>query len=145
MKLNRVNDFLSKLEPIPENELVLDGTDVMKNILVSEVMDISRLSRISQELVTYLSKDLKNLSRKDQQSFWRDVETVLARKEDWFFKVTQEANKNNFVKQILDITNQSNEKVISENGEVFDSSITDENRTQLSALLVDLLNDTNRG
>lgn len=144
MKLSKVNDFLSNIEEVPANEIILDGAEVMKNILVSEVTDISRLSKLSSELLDQLSKDVKKLSRKEQQYFWKDVEAVLARKEDWFFKVTQEANKNGLVNKIIDIANKPTEKVITEDGVVFESSITEENRTQLSNLLIDILNDQTR-
>lgn len=144
MKFNKVNEFLSKLEPVSETDVVLNGPDVIKNIVVSEIMDINRLSALSSELLTILSKDIKSLSRKEQQSFWKDVEAVNARKEDFVFKIAQESNKNNFMQKILNLSAQPNEKVISENGEVFESSVTDETRTQLQALLVDMLNDTTR-
>ena len=141
MKFERVNKYLNQLEPINEQEVILDGSEVMKSILVSEVRDINRLSNLSSELLTYLSKDIKKLPRKEQQYFWKDVETVLARKEDWFFKVAQESNRSEFVQKILDMASKPSEKVIAEDGEVIDSSITEENRVQLSNLLVDLLND----
>lgn len=144
MKFNRVNKFLNNLEPVSETEIILDGSEVMKSILVSEVRDINRLSNLSSELLNYLAKDVKTLSRKEQQYFWKDVESVLARKEDWFFKVAQEANKSSFVQKILDMANKPSETVISEDGEVFESSITEENRNQLSNLLIDLLNDNTR-
>jgi hypothetical protein len=144
MKLNRVNNYLANIEPIKENEVLVSDADVMKNIVANEIQDITRLSKISSELITYLSRDIAHLSRKEQQSLWRDVEAVNARKEDWVFKIAQEANKNGFINKILDIANQGTEKVISDNGEVFDSSISNENRAQLSAILVDLLNDSTR-
>lgn len=144
MELNRVNKFLANLEPPKENDVILNGADVTKNIVLSEIMDISRLTKISDELLTYLSKDMKRLSRKEQQSFWRDVEAVNARKEDFVFKIAQEANKNEFMNKVFNMASQPKEKVVSENGEVFDSSVTDEQRNQLSALLVDLMNAANR-
>lgn len=144
MELNRVNQFLANLEPPKENDIILNGADVTKNIVVSEIMDIARLTKISQELLSYLSKDMKNLSRKEQQSFWRDVEAVNARKEDFIFKIAQETSKNEFMNKVFNMASQPTEKVISENGEVYESSITDEQRNQLSALLVDLMNAANR-
>ena len=144
MELNRVNQFLANIEPPKENDIILNGADITRNIVLSEIMDISRLTKISDELLTYLSKDMKRLSRKEQQSFWRDVEAVNARKEDFIVKVAQEANKNEFMKKIFNMASQPTEKVISENGEVYESSITDEQRAQLSTLLVDLMNAANR-
>lgn len=144
MKFDKVNNFLSNLEETSETDVVLNGSEVVKNIVVSEIMDINRLSQLSKELLTCLSKDIKRLSRKEQQSFWRDVEAVNARKEDFVFKIAQETNKNEFMNKIFNMAAQPKEKVISENGEVFESSVSNETRNQLTALLVDMLNDSTR-
>lgn len=141
MKLNRVNDFLSKIEPIEDN-VVLTGPDTIKNIVVSEIMDIQKLSQVSDVLFSCLSKDVKRLPRKEQQSFWRDTEAVLARKEDFIFKIAQETNKSEFLNKMFNA--QPTEKVITETGEVFETAISEEQRTHLSALLVDMLNDNAR-
>ena len=147
MSLDRVNKFLANIEEeekqlkeIQANSVVLDGASVMRNIVISEIKDIARLSSLSSELLNYLSKDLKKLSRKEQQYFWRDVEAVNARKEDWIFKISQEASKNEFIKKLLNLASQPTETVVSENGEVFPSSVTEEEKTKLRALIVDLLN-----
>lgn len=144
MKFDKVNNFLANLEETSETDVVLNGSEVVKNIVVSEIMDINRLSQLSKELLTCLSKDIKRLSRKEQQSFWRDVEAVNARKEDFVFKIAQETNKNEFMNKIFNMAAQPKEKVISENGEVFESSVSNETRNQLTALLVDMLNDSTR-
>ena len=144
MNFDKVNNFLSNLEETSETDVVLNGSEVVKNIVVSEIMDINRLSQLSKELLTCLSKDIKRLSRKEQQSFWRDVEAVNARKEDFVFKIAQETNKNEFMNKIFNMAAQPKEKVISENGEVFESSVSNETRNQLTALLVDMLNDSTR-
>ena len=144
MKFDKVNNFLSNLEETSETDVVLNGSEVVKNIVVSEILDINRLSQLSKELLTCLSKDIKRLSRKEQQSFWRDVEAVNARKEDFVFKIAQETNKNEFMNKIFNMAAQPKEKVISENGEVFESSVSNETRNQLTALLVDMLNDSTR-
>jgi len=141
MRLDRVQQYLNQIDPAQENEIILDGPETLKGIMVSELTDIQRLSKLSSELITYLSKDVKRLTRKEQQSLWRDVEAVNARKEDFVFKMAQEANKNTYINQLLEIANKPNEKVITENGEVFGSSITSEQRNNLTAILVDLMND----
>ena len=123
---------------------VLNAPDTIKNIVVSEIVDIARLEKISDELITYLSKDLKRQSRKDQQSFLRDVETIKANKRDFVFNVAKEMNKNDFLNKVFNMATQTTETVISENGQVFESSITDENRRALQALLIDLVNDQTR-
>ena len=145
MKLTRVNEFLKKNEICVQQENpILNAPDTIKNIVVSEIIDIARLEKISDELITYLSKDLKRQSRKDQQSFLRDVETIKANKRDFVFNVAKEVNKNDFLNKVFTMATQPSETVISENGEVFESSITEENRKALQALLIDLVNDQTR-
>lgn len=147
MKLTRVNEFLKKNEvAIPqESGIVLNSADAIKNIVMSEIMDIARLDKISDELITYLSKDLKRQTRKEQQSFLRDVEWIKSNKRDFVFRVAQETNKNQFLNKIFTLASQPKEKVISENGEIFESSITEENRLQLSELIRDILDEKTRG
>lgn len=145
MKLTRVNEFLKKNEIcVQQDNPVLNAPDTIKNIVVSEIVDIARLEKISDELITYLSKDLKRQSRKDQQSFLRDVETIKANKRDFVFNVAKEMNKNDFLNKVFNMATQTTETVISENGQIFESSITDENRRALQALLIDLVNDQTR-
>lgn len=146
MKLNRVNEFLKRNEIVVSNDsgIILNSPDTIKNIVVSEILDIAKLDKISDELISYLSKDLKRQSRKDQQSFLRDVETIKSNKRDFVFRVAQETNKNEFLNKIFNLASQPKQTVISENGEVFESSITEENRAQLSELIRDILNEKTR-
>lgn len=139
MKLDRVNNYLASQSMPEENLPIVNGPEAIKNIVISNLIDIGRLHRIEDELITYLSKDLKRLSRKEQQSLLRDVDNISARKEDFAFKVAHEVNKNEFMHKIFNMANT--ETVISENGEVFESSISNEEKAHLKALLVDLLND----
>lgn len=146
MKLNRVNEFLKRNEIVVSNDsgIILNSPDTIKNIVVSEILDIAKLDKISDELISYLSKDLKRQSRKDQQSFLRDVEMIKSNKRDFVFRVAQETNKNEFLNKIFNLASQAKQTVISENGEVFESSITEENRAQLSELIRDILNEKTR-
>lgn len=145
MKLTRVNNFLKKNEVIPvDNSVILDAPQTVKNIVVSEIIDIGRLDKISDELITYLSKDLKKQSRKDQQSLLRDVEMVKANKRDFVFNVAKEMNKNEFLERIFQAATQPTETVIAEDGTVFESPITDDQRLELQKLLVDMVNDKTR-
>jgi len=145
MKLTRVNNFLKKNEVIPvDNSVILDAPQTVKNIVVSEIIDIGRLDKISDELITYLSKDLKRQSRKDQQSLLRDVEMVKANKRDFVFNVAKEMNKNEFLERIFQAATQPTETVIAEDGTVFESPITDDQRLELQKLLVDMVNDKTR-
>jgi len=145
MKLTHVNEFFKKNElVVPQQDAPCYSPDTIKNIVVSEIIDIARLDKISDELITYLSKDLKRQTRKDQQSFLRDVEVIKANKRDFVFRVAQETNKNEFLHKIFQLAEQPKQTVISENGEVFESSITDENRLQLAKLVNDILNEKTR-
>ena len=145
MKLTRVNEFFKKNEVIPvDNSVILDAPETVKNIVVSEIIDIGRLDKISDELITYLSKDLKRQSRKDQQSLLRDVEMVKANKRDFVFNVAKEMNKNEFLERIFAAATTPTEQVIAEDGVVFESPITDDQRLELQKLLVDMINDKTR-
>jgi hypothetical protein len=145
MKLTRVNEFLKKNEVIPvDNSIILDAPETVKNIVLSEIIDIGRLDKISDELITYLSKDLKRQSRKDQQSLLRDVEMVKANKRDFVFNVAKEMNKNEFLERIFAVATQPSETVIAEDGTVFESVITEDQRLELQKLLVDMVNDKTR-
>lgn len=146
MKLTRVNKFLQKNEiAIPQDtEVTINTPDTIQNIVVSEIKDIARLEKISDELLTYLSKDLKRQTRKEQQSFLRDVEMIKGNKRDFVFRVAQEINKNKALSQLFQIAQKPHETVISQNGEVFESSITNETRLQLSELIRDILDDRTR-
>ena len=103
MKLTRVNNYFKKNEivPVVADNSVINTPDTIKNIVVSEIIDIGRLDRISDELLTYLSKDLKRQSRKDQQSFLRDVEMIKSNKRDFVFNFAKEVQKNEFLNKIF--------------------------------------------
>lgn len=142
MELNRVNQFLAN-QIVPQEEVpVVNGPEAIKNIVVSNLIDIGRLHKIEDELITYLSRDLNRLSKKEQQSLLRDVDAISSRKEDFAFKVAQEVNKNQFLNKVFNMA--TTETVVSENGEVFDSSISKEQKNELKTLLIDLLNDNSR-
>lgn len=148
MKFSRVNNYLQKRKEeisIPQdNGIILNSPDTIKNIVINEITDIARLESISDELITYLSKDLKRQSRKDQQSFLRDVEMIKSNKRDFIFRVAQETNKNDFLNKIFNLATQPKETIISEDGTVYESSITDEDRKNLQTLLIDIVNDKTR-
>ena len=146
--LSRVNDLLNKKDEVitnQETEIMFNGPDVMKNILYNELVKQSRLNQISDELIGHLSKDISKQTRKEQQSFWRDVEAVRANSRDFTLRFIQEGNKSAFFKDIIKLAKEPQETVISENGEVLDSSITDDKRKYLADLVFDMLNEQTRG
>lgn len=146
--LSRVNDLLNKKDEVvtnQETEIMFNGPDVMKNILYNELVKQSRLNQISDELIGYLSKDLSKQTRKEQQAFWRDVEAVRANSRDFTLRFIQEGNKNAFFKSVIEMAKDPHETVISEDGEVFESAITDDKKKFLADLVFDILNEQTRG
>lgn len=150
-KLTKVNEFLKKKEEqvpeVKETGIILNGPDTIKNILINETIKLNKLEQVSAELLTYLtdSKAMKKLSRKEQQSLLRDIVTIQTNSRDFIFKVAELSSKNEFLKKILDLTQGPKEVVISENGEVFESSIDEKDRKRLAEILRDVMNDRTRG
>ena len=150
-KLTKVNECLKKKEEqvpeVKETGIILNGPDTIKNILINETIKLNKLEQVSAELLTYLtdSKAMKKLSRKEQQSLLRDIVTIQTNSRDFIFKVAELSSKNEFLKKILDLTQGPKEVVISENGEVFESSIDEKDRKRLAEILRDVMNDKTRG
>ena len=145
-KLTRVNEFLNKKQEISENketEIILNGPDTIKNIFLNELIKLNKLEEVSGTLINYLTEDktMKNLSHKEKQSLLRDITVIQTNSRDFIFKVAELSTKNEFIKKLLDITQTKTEKVISENGEIIQSSISEDDRKTLTRLLVDLVND----
>ena len=146
MKLNRVNDFLeNQVAPAQEENIIINGPEVVKNIVVSNIIDISKLHNIESQLIDCLSKDIHRLSRKEQQYLLRDIDAVSARKENFTLDVAKSVQKDEWMQKIFQMAaKEEQETVISENGEVFKSSVTEDDKKMLKAILVDLLNDKTR-
>lgn len=145
MRLNKVNQFLKKnVVEAPVAQPLLSSGDTIKNIVVSEIININKLDKISEELIDYLSKDLKKQSRKDQQSLLRDIEVIKSNKRDFVFNVAKEMQKNEFLHRIFVASTQPSETVIAEDGTIFQSEITPDTKRELQAILIDLINDKTR-
>lgn len=149
--LNKVNEYLNKKNEVPEKMetgIILSGPDTIKNILINEVVKLDKLEQVSAELINYLtdSREMRKLSRKEQQSLLRDIVAIQTNSRDFIFKVAELSSKNEFLKKVLDLAAGPKEVVISEDGqEVFESSITEADRKKLAELLRDMLNDQTRG
>lgn len=150
-KLTKVNEFLKKKEEqvpeVKETGIILNGPDTIKNILINETVKLNKLEQVSAELLSYLtdSKAMKRLTRKEQQSLLRDIVAIQTNSRDFIFKVAELSTKNEFLKKILELSQGPKEVVISENGEVFESSIDDADRKRLAEILRDVMNDRTRG
>ena len=148
--LNKVNEYLNKKNEVPEKMetgIILSGPDTIKNILINEVVKFDKLEQVSAELINYLtdSREMRKLSRKEQQSLLRDIVAIQTNSRDFIFKVAELSSKNEFLKKVLDLAAGPKEVVISENGEVFESSVSEEDKKKLAELLRDMLNDQTRG
>ncbi len=148
-KLTRINEFLNKKEaPITqETGVILNGPDTIKNILINETIKLNKLEQVTAELIHHLtdSKEMKRLPRKEQQALLRDIVSIQTNSRDFIFKVAELSSKNDFLREILKLSQGVTDVVISENGEIFDSSITEQDRKYLSEMLRDILNDQTRG
>lgn len=147
--LSRVNNLLNKKEEVAPQEtgIILSGPDTIKNILVNETIKLNKLEQVEAELINYLtdSREMRKLSRKEQQSLLRDIVSIQTNSRDFIFKVAEMSHKNEFLKQVLELAQGPKEVVVSESGEVFESSITEDDRKHLTELVRDILNDQTRG
>lgn len=148
-KLTRINEFLNKKEDVSqetETGIILSGPDTIKNILVNETIKLNKLECVSAELLNYItdSKIIKQLSYKEKQNLLRTITDIQINSRDFIFKVAEMSAKNEFLKEVLKLS-KGTEKVISESGQVIDSSITEEDRKHLSQLIRDFLNEETRG
>ena len=150
-KLTKVTEFLNKKEEVEnkpqENTLILNGPDTLKNILLNETLKLNKLEHVENQLIEYLtdSKEMKKLSRKEQQSLLRDIVAIQTNSRDFIVKMAEMATKNSVIKQIIEISSGPKEVVISENGEVFESSISEQDRRRLDDVLRNMLDDRTRG
>ena len=139
-KLKRVNDFLNNSNNSDnQNEInvVLDGTNALSNILISETVKLSKLEQVSNQLINYLtdSKQLSKLTHKEKQSLLMDISEVQNNSRDFIFKVAELAAKNKFLQEVLQLNNKQNHIETSINGECYISSIDDSTRRHLTELL----------
>ena len=141
-----VNNFLDSLEEsseVKETEIVVNDPDVVKNILLNEIIKVNRLETVTNELLTYItdSKAIKNLTYKEKQSLLRNIVEIQTNSRDFIFRAAELANKNEFLKKLLEISNKPTQVVQSSNGESYISSIDDETRRDLTELLRDVINE----
>lgn len=145
-KLSRVNNFLKKIEKednITENNIILSGPDVIKNILVNETLKLGKLESVSNELLAYLtdSKVMRQLSYKEKQNLLGMITDIQNNSRDFIFKVAELSNKNTFLKEVLKLAEEPKDIIVSENGETYISQIDDETRKNLSEILINIVND----
>ena len=141
-----VNNFLNSLEEsdqVKEVEVVMNDPDVVKNILLNEIVKVNRLESVTSELLNYItdSKAIKNLTYKEKQSLLRNIIEIQTNSRDFIFRAAELANKNEFLKKIMEVSYKPNQVIQSCNGESYISSIDDETRRDLTELLRDVINE----
>lgn len=145
MKLTRIDQFLqASLDTPPmETQVVLNGSDTVKNILINETTKLNRLEQVTSELLDYLtdSKVIKKLSYKEKKSLLETITTIQNDSRDFIFRVAEISAKNTFLQELLKSTQEPRQLVQSSNGEIYESSVDDHTRKQLTELLRDMIND----
>ena len=143
--LSRVNKLLNdnKQEVKNESGIIVSGPDTIKNILMNETLKLAKLEQVSNELLNYVtdSKVIKHLSYKEKQNLLKTVIEIQTNSRDFIFKVAELSSKNEFLKKVLELSQEPKEKVITSNGEVFESSIDENKRQQLTELLREVANN----
>lgn len=143
--LSRVNKFLNdnKNNDEKSSDIVVNGPDTIKNILMCETVKLAKLEQVSNELLNYItdSKVIKHLSYKEKQNLLKTVIEIQTNSRDFIFKVAELSSKNEFLKKVLELSQEPKEKVITSDGEVFDSSIDEKTRKQLSEMIREVANN----
>lgn len=147
-KLSRINQYINSNLPSvqKENNIVLNGPDTIKNILINETIKLGKLEQVSSELLADITdpKVRRTMTRREKEGLVRLLQEITKDSRDFIFKVAEMSTKNSFLEEVLKLAQGPTEKVISENGEVFESSITEEQRKDLTILLRDVLNEQTR-
>lgn len=147
-RLTKINKLLDNNLPEvkPENNIIVNGKETIKNILVNETIKLSKLEQVSNELLADITdiKVRRTMTQKEKQNLLRLVQEVEKDSRDFIFRVAEMSTKNAVLNEILKLAQNGTERVVSENGEVFDSSITEEQRKDLTILLRDILNEQTR-
>ena len=146
MGLKRVNEFLkaSKHDEISRaTDVVMNGSDTVKNILINETIKVNRLENLSNCLLGYISDErtIKRLTYREQQELLKTISAIQNSSRDFIFKVAELSAKNEFIKRVLEVTNQPHDIADSSCGEQYISTIDEETRKNLTEVLRDMVND----
>ena len=80
-------------------------------------------------------------SYKEKQNLLKTVIEIQTNSRDFIFKVAELSSKNEFLKKVLELSQEPKEKVITSNGEIFESSIDENKRKELTELLREVANN----
>lgn len=145
--LERVNKFLAQSNSNPDleqqSEILVSGPDCIKNIFISEAMKTAKLEMVSDELIKYItdSKAIKQLTYKEKQNLLKDITAIKADSRDFMIRFAELSTKNTLVQKVLEMAEGNTSLVKSESGEIYQSSIDEDTRKELSELLRNVIND----
>lgn len=144
--LDRVNKFLedSKKEVVPvENQVLMGGLDMMKNIVGMEFNNMAKLESMRTILINIICdpRRIRGKTDKEIESLFKLVENSIKDKRDFFLKMSELSSKSKFMEEFLKQSSQTKETVISENGEIYETLIDEDSRKNLSEILRGIIND----
>lgn len=144
--LERVNKFLQERKSEMPQEVVLQGPDTIKNIIAFETQKLAFLENINSHLLAQVAdiKTINKLSYKEKQQLLRFLTDIQNDSRDFILNVAALCSKNQFLEQVLKLSTMDTITVESDNGETFESVISEERRKELTEMLRDAINDRAR-
>ena len=144
--LERVNKFLQERKSEVPQEVVLQGPDTIKNIIAFETQKLAFLENINSHLLAQVAdiKTINKLSYKEKQQLLRFLTDIQNDSRDFILNVAALCSKNQFLEQVLKLSTMDTITVESDNGETFESVISEERRKELTEMLRDAINDRAR-
>lgn len=143
--LERINKLLDKIKETKptENSIVLQGPDTIKNIVEYETQKLAFLEQVNGALLAQITdpKMINKLSYKEKQRLLKFLCEIQNDSRDFILNVASLCQKNQFLSQILNMTSYETVTVTSDNGETFQSVITEDRRKELTEMLRDAIND----
>ena len=147
--LERINKFLTELKSNRNQEITdttLHGPDTIKNILETEVQKMTFLEKVNSELLVQITdpKIIKRLSYKDKKELLEFLSNMQNNSRNFIVDMADLCTKNQFLNQVLKMSTYDTITVTSDNGETFESVITEDRRRELTEMLRDAINDRAR-
>lgn len=147
-ELSKVNEFFAQNRKVPAvNEYAVDGANVLKSMLASEINKVNKLDVAINSLIDYLlnPKSLKYLPEKEKESRLKTAVEIQTNSRNFIAKVAELSSKNALMQEVLRMSTKKSEVVMSESGEIYTSRITDDERKQVTEVLRNIINDRVRG
>ena len=142
--LEKINNFLKNIEikSAPAEEIVLQGPDTLRNILEHETQKLAFLEQVNSALLYQVAnpKVIKKLSYKEKKELLRFLSDIQNDSRNFIINMASLCAKNSFFDEVLKLSKAPTVTVVSDNGETFESLITEERRKELTEMLRDEIN-----